>query len=200
MDIKCPSLLKIVYHLTKWWILMYIIFGHFLEGLNVKCPNSLMILKLYIYYWNHGHWYSQIWIFFRRFGCQVSKFPLDFVSPNKIVDVDVHNSRYSHEGLDSNVKTTLWYLKLCISYGNSGNWYSQFGPLKSILSILVNFDLVLSIWSSSIHSVQFNDALGGEVCVKREVTSVTIMSYSQHNVGRFWIKYKFSYILVLYFF
>ena len=98
-----------VYHLTKWWILMYTIFGHFLEGLDVKCPNRLMILKLCIYYGNRGHWYSQIWIFFRRFGCQVSKFPLDFVSPNKIQDVDVHNSRYSHEGLDSNVKTTLWY-------------------------------------------------------------------------------------------
>ena len=53
--------------------------------------------KLCIYYGNRGHWYSQIWIFFRRFGCQVSKFPLDFVSPNKIVDVDVHSSRYSHE-------------------------------------------------------------------------------------------------------
>ena len=114
LDIKCPSLLKIVYHLTKWWILMYIIFGHFLEGLDVKCPNRLMILKLCICYGNHGHWYSQIWIFFRRFGCQVSKFPLDFVSPNKIQDVDVHNSRYSHEGLDSNVKTTLWYSSVYI--------------------------------------------------------------------------------------
>ena len=95
----------------------------------------------------------------------------------------------------------IMILKLCISYGNSGNWYSRFGPLKSILSISVNFDLVLSIWSTLIHSVQFNDALRGEVCVEREVTLVTIMSYSQCNVGRFWIKlHIYLFILVLYFF
>lgn len=53
-------------------------------------------------------------IFSRRSRCQMSQPLQKCVSPNQIVDVNLHNSRLSLEGLDVRCPNHIMILKLCI--------------------------------------------------------------------------------------
>ena len=70
----------------------------------------------------------------------------------------------------------------------------QFSIVWAIHSISVQFgpfDPCCPLWSALfilVYSVHFSDALWAQVCVEREIASLTIMSHSQHNVSRFFIR------------
>ena len=67
-----------------------------------------------------------MWIFLGRFGYQMSKPPQDCVSPNQMVDIDVHNFwTFSRRFGCQMSKSPYDTFKLCIYYGNRGHWYSQ---------------------------------------------------------------------------
>ena len=121
LDVKCSSLLKIVYHLTKWWKLMYIIFGHFPEGLDVKCPNRLMTLLSCVYIM------EIVDIDIHKYGYSLEG--LDVKCPN-FLQILYHLTKQwmlMYTVLDILMKfgfkcqNHIMILKLCISYGNSGN-------------------------------------------------------------------------------
>ena len=71
-------------------------------------------------------------------------------------------------------------------------------PFSLFQFILVYFS---PFWFTSVCLFYFSDALREEVYEKREVASLTIMSYFQRNVHMFLMKLHLSYIIkVLYFF